>query len=202
MAVTPPGLLFADAAIESTAAPLLLARARARGSGGPHGHIAKNSPAVKRKLKHILLASHGSRGARAAERSALALASPGTVLHHFIVVPDLWKGMMGDDWLNNASTRDTYGRYLEAELAREIRVQVRRLQREAQRRRLAYRVETVFGKPAQCLAERLKRGDVDLAVIGSPRPRRITGLRSRMLTDKVLQSAAVPLLVVPYPADG
>lgn len=156
---------------------------------------------MKRKPRHILLASHGTRGARAAERSALALAPPGGVLHHFIVVPDFWKGMMGDDWLNNATTRDAYGRYVEAELAREIRRHVTRLGREARRRRLRYRVETVFGRPAQCLAERLKRGDVDLAVVGSPRPRRVPGLRSRMLTEEVFKAAAVPLLVVPYPHD-
>lgn len=154
---------------------------------------------MKPRFKHILLASHGTPGARAAERTALTLAAPGTVLHHFIVVPDFWKGMMGDDWLNNASTRDLYGRYLESELAREIRAQVRRLARDAQRRRLGYRLETVFGKPAQCFAERLKRGDIDLAVVGSPRPRRVSGLRSRMLTEEVLRAAAVPLLVVPYP---
>ena len=43
---------------------------------------------------------------------ALALAAPGARLSQLVVVPDFWKGMMGDDWLNNASTRDEYGRHV------------------------------------------------------------------------------------------
>ena len=69
------------------------------------------------KADRVLLASHGTPGARAAERAALALAAPAATIFHLVVVPDLWKGMMGDDWLNNASTRAAYGRHVESQLA-------------------------------------------------------------------------------------
>ena len=65
--------------------------------------------------------------ARAAERAALHLATAGATIYHLVVVPDLWKGMMGDDWLNNASTRDIYGRHVENQLAREIDVELARM---------------------------------------------------------------------------
>jgi nucleotide-binding universal stress UspA family protein len=153
-----------------------------------------------RNPRRILLASHGTPGARAAERKAFALCGPGTTLHHLIVVPDFWKGMMGDDWLNNAGTRDTYGRYVEGELENEVRRHVASLQRQAARRRIRYRPEVAFGKPEQCLQERLARGRVDLVVLGAPRPRGKSGLRSYMVTEKLLRALTVPALIVPYPA--
>jgi nucleotide-binding universal stress UspA family protein len=149
------------------------------------------------QAKCILLASHGTRGALAAEKTALSLCVPGTVLHHLIVVPDLWKGMMGDDWLNNASTRDTYGRYVESQLEAEVRRHLARLRRMAQKRRCRYRPEVVVGKPAECLLAHARRGKVDMVVLGAPRPQGRAGLRSRMLTEAVLRSLKIPLLVVP-----
>jgi nucleotide-binding universal stress UspA family protein len=154
---------------------------------------------MARKLKNILLASHGTRGARAAEREAFALCPPGGVLHHLIVVPDFWKGMMGDDWLNSGVTRDIYGKYVESELEKEVRQHIRRLDKEATKRRLRYKPEVVFGKPDKCLIERLGDRRIDLAVVGSPRPPKEPGFRSRMLTEKVLRAARIPILVVPFP---
>jgi len=46
------------------------------------------------KPKRILLASHGTEGARAAEKMAFSLCQKQTALHHLVVVPDFWKGMM------------------------------------------------------------------------------------------------------------
>jgi nucleotide-binding universal stress UspA family protein len=151
------------------------------------------------KPKHILLASHDSLGARAAEKLAYALCTPTTTLHHLIVVPEFWKGMMGDDWLNNASTRATFGRYVEAQLEQEIRTHVKRVQRETQRRRIRYRVELMQGKPADCLIERAAKGPVDLIVLGGRRPRGKTGLRSRMLDEKLFRALGVPVLIAPCP---
>lgn len=151
------------------------------------------------KNRHILLASHGTDGARAAETTALALCPPGGTLHHLIVVPDFWKGMMGDDWLNNAMTQDAYGSYVENQLEEEIRSHVRRLQKLATKRHIRYRPDMVLGKPTDCLIERAKRAGLNLVVIGSPRPRGKSGLRSRMDTDKLVRALRVPLLIVPHP---
>jgi nucleotide-binding universal stress UspA family protein len=152
-----------------------------------------------KKPNHILLASHGTRGARAAERAALALCPAGGTLHHLLVVPDFWKGMMGDDWLNSGVTRDIYGKYVESELEKEVRQHLRRLDKETAKRRLRYKPEVVFGKPDKCLIERLGNRRIDMVVIGSPRPPNEPGYRSRMLTEKVLRASAIPVLVVPFP---
>lgn len=148
--------------------------------------------------RRILIASHGTPGARAAEKVALALCPPTGSLHHLIVVPDFWKGMQGDDWLNNAATRDVFARYVESTLEREVRAEISRLARLAARRGLRYRPTINLGDPTDCLLQHAARG-IDLAVIGAPRPRGQTGLRSRMDTEKLARGLRVPLMIIPQP---
>ncbi|MFY9315222.1 MAG: universal stress protein [Burkholderiales bacterium] len=148
---------------------------------------------------HILLASHGTPGARAAERLALGLAASGARLSQLVVVPDFWQGMMGDDWLNNASTRDAYGRHIERQLEREIEEEVARVRAQAQERGLRYERRIVLGKPAECLLEAAALLKPALVVIGSPRPAGARGLRSRMQLETLVRGLAVPLLIAPYP---
>lgn len=115
------------------------------------------------------------------------------------MVPDFWKGMMGDDWLNNAATRDAYGRHLERELEREIEADVSRVRSLAAAAGLAYETRTMIGKPAECLVEWALALRPDLVVIGSPRPAGTRGLRSRMQMERLLRGLPAPLLVVPHP---
>lgn len=151
------------------------------------------------EFTHLLVASHGTVGAQAAEREALALCARGGRLSHLIVVPDFWRGMMGDDWLNNAATRDTYGKHVENQLQREVQAHIDRLRREAQARDLGYEFRVVLGKPAECLLEYSRLVAPTLVVIGAPRPRGELGIRSRLHPDKLTGELAAPLLVVPRP---
>ena len=107
--------------------------------------------------------------------------------------------MMGDDWLNNASTRDAYGRHVEQQLEREIEVEVARVRSRASESGLRYERRVVLGKPAECLLEAAAMLKPDLVVIGSPRPARLRGLRSRMQLETLVRALAVPLLIVPHP---
>ena len=147
----------------------------------------------------VLVASHGTPGARAAERAALELASPAATLFHLVVVPDLWKGMLGDDWLNNASTRAAYGRHVESQLAREIEEHRIALEREVRATGRRYEMKAVLGKPDQALIEHAAAIRPDLVVIGSPRPQGAPGLRSRMRVDRLTGALDTPLLVIPHP---
>jgi len=148
---------------------------------------------------HVLIASHGTPGAQAAEQVALAWCRAGGRLSHLVVVPDLWSGMMGDDWLNNASTRDTYGKHIEGELQREIDVHVERLRAQAAAAGIAYEYKVMFGKPTACLLEYERERTPDLVVIGVPRPKGQLGLRSRMHPERLVGELMAPLLVIPYP---
>jgi nucleotide-binding universal stress UspA family protein len=150
-------------------------------------------------FSHLLLASHGTPGARAAETLALSLCVAGGRLQHLLVVPDLWRGMMGDDWLNNVRTRITYGNYLEDQLAQEAAEPVQRLAQAAAALGLDYRPELRQGDPAQSLLDLAQEIPCDLVVIGAPRPKGLEGLRSRMNLEVLVRGLRVPLLVVPHP---
>ncbi len=143
----------------------------------------------------ILLASHGTQGACAAEVAALNLCQ--TNLVHLIVIPDFWQGMMGDDWLNNAITQVDYGDYLEAELKQEVDINIQRVSAAAAERNINYNLELLQGKPAECLLKVANSNSFDLIVIGSTRPKSQTGLNSRMDCKKLLANLSIPLLIIP-----
>jgi nucleotide-binding universal stress UspA family protein len=125
--------------------------------------------------------------------------APGGTLHHLYVVPDLWQGMMGDDWLNNARTRIAFGDYLEDTLGREVAETLERMKRVALARGLVYRALVRLGQPAACLLALSRELDPELVVIGSPRPKGAPGLRSRLDPEQVVRGLGIPLLIVPHP---
>jgi nucleotide-binding universal stress UspA family protein len=147
----------------------------------------------------ILLASHGTPGARAAEKVAIDLCAPNGRVHHLVVVPDFWKGMLGDDWLNNVAVHLRFGRYVESQLEREITEHAAQVEAEAKRRGLGYSCELRLGKPAECVGAVAAAEQYDLVVIGSPRPKGLPGYRSRLAVEALVKSLKAPLLVVPHP---
>lgn len=150
--------------------------------------------------RRILLASHDTDGAKAAERLALDLAAGGGSIHHLIVVPEFWKGMRGDDWLNNAATQDRFGTYLEDQLGREMEAHVRRLTGDAGARGIEYQATARQGDIAACLVEIARECSATLVVVGSPRPKGTLGFRSRLDLERATRALAVPVLIAPFPA--
>lgn len=150
-------------------------------------------------FKHILLASHGSAGALAAECRAMSVCAKGGKIHHLIVVPSFWQGMTGDDWLNNGNTRDQFRRYLENALGREVDDHCERVSRKSDKYNLRYSKEIILGEPSNVLIDVSKKEPLDLIIIGSPRPKNVKGLRSRMYTKDLVHYLQIPLLIVPYP---
>jgi nucleotide-binding universal stress UspA family protein len=152
---------------------------------------------------NILLASHGTEGAQAAAHEAVRLASANELarVHQLVVVPDLWKGMTGDDWLNNGITRDRFTSYLEDTLEQEVKEHVEVTQALMLANKVPYSVEVQVGKPEEVLIATADKGEYDVIVMGSPRRKGDKGLRSRMKLDILLQALSVPLIIVPYPHD-
>lgn len=148
----------------------------------------------------LLLAHHGTAGALLAEALALDLAVPGqTHILHLLVVPDLWAGMQGDDWLNNASTRDAFGRYVEGLLQRDAMDRLRALQARCAERGIPCRSIMRYGDPAESLIEIAEQEGATLVVIGPPRAKGITGLRSRMDLEPLARRLRVPLIIANDP---
>lgn len=165
-------------------------------TGAPTG-AGRALPATGLRCRQVLVASHGTPGAEAAEQLALRLCADGGTLHHLYVVPDLWRGMMGDDWLNNVRTRIRFGAYLEGELGREADVCHDRVAAACADAGLTYRPVLRQGEPAACLLELAHACACELVVIGAPRPKGVSGLRSRLRLEPLLGTLRVPLLVTP-----
>ncbi len=154
---------------------------------------------MKTPLK-LLLCHHGTNGALAAETLAYELAVPGTTtLVHCLVVPELWAGMQGDDWLNNASTRDAFGNYLEGMLEGDAKRQLAEVALRCKERGLAYESVMRLGNPAETVLAAAGEVGADLVVIGSPRRKGEEGLRSRMELEKLVHGLKCPLLIAPHP---
>lgn len=148
----------------------------------------------------LLLCHHGTNGAMAAETLAYELALPGTTtLVHCLVVPELWAGMQGDDWLNNASTRDAFGNYLEGMLENDAKRELAAVASRCQERGLAYESVLRLGNPAETVLAVAGEVGADLVVIGSPRRKGEQGLRSRMELETLVRGLRCPLLIAPHP---
>ena len=151
------------------------------------------------EVNHVLLASHGTDGAKAAEQVAFELCKEGVHLHHLFVVPTFWQGTTGDDWLQNGSVRNDFRRYLEGELGREVDENFVRVGEAAIAKGLNYTNEMVVGEPDEVILASSEQEKFDLIIMGSIRPKKMSGLRSRMLKDKMMRQLKTPLLVVPFP---
>jgi len=144
----------------------------------------------------VVLGCHGSAGAARAVAAVLELARPGrTTVVHCLVVPDLWAGMQGDDWLNNASTRDAFGRYVEDLLGRDAAREFAAVEKRCAERGLAYRALLRYGEPTACLAAAAAEVGADLVAIGPPRPKGEPGLKSRIDLERLVRALRCPLLV-------
>jgi nucleotide-binding universal stress UspA family protein len=148
----------------------------------------------------LLLCHHGTRGAAAAEALALEIAVPGlTTVVHCLVVPELWAGMQGDDWLNNASTRDAFGNYVENMLENDARRELAAVEAGCRDRGLAWKPVLRFGEPAATVLAVATEVAADLVVIGPPRRKGEEGLRSRMDLEELVRGLRCPLLIAPRP---
>lgn len=154
---------------------------------------------MKTPLK-LLLCHHGTVGARRAEELVHELAVPGTTtVVHCLVVPEFWAGMQGDDWLNNASTRDAFGSYVENMLEGDAKRELAAVELRCKELGLAYEAVLRFGNPADTVLDVAAEVGADFAVIGAPRRKGEEGLRSRMELEKLVHGLTCPLLIAPHP---
>ncbi len=132
----------------------------------------------------------------AAEVLAFAVATPGvTTIVQCLVVPELWAGMQGDDWLNNASTRDTFGNYVEAMLEKDAQRDLAGVETRCRTLGFEWRGVLRVGDPAETVLAIATEEAADLVVIGPPRRKGEEGLRSRMDLEKLVRDLTCPLLI-------
>jgi nucleotide-binding universal stress UspA family protein len=151
---------------------------------------------VQFSIERLLLAYHGTEGARIAEALAFRIAVPArTLVLHLYVVPEFWSGMQGDDWLNNAWTRDAFATHVEHELATEANEHISAVAAACAARGIKSESALRIGDPAECLVALAQERAADLVVVGPPRAKGVAGYRSRMNLETLVRKLRVPLLV-------
>ena len=167
------------------------------GGLGPLAQRAPGPGAIQQQApRRLLLAHHGTDGAEQAAQLAWRFAVAGeTTVIHLYVVPEFWAGMQGDDWLNNAWTRDKFGAHLESKLEEEARTQQRAVAQDCAARGLEYESVLRVGDPTACLIEVAAEMGIDFVVIGPPRPKGAPGYRCRVDLDKLVRGLKAPLVI-------
>lgn len=146
--------------------------------------------------RRLLLAHHGTEGGAQAARLAWRLAVPAqTAVIHLYVVPEFWAGMQGDDWLNNAWTRDAFATHLETQLEAEAKAQLKAVADECAARGLGCEPVLRVGDPTDCIVDIAAERGADLVVIGPPRPKGAPGYRCRVDVEKLVRRLRAPLFV-------
>lgn len=152
------------------------------------------------KIEKILLASHGTIGARAAEKTSLEIAKiNNSSIDHLIVIPDFWKGMMGDDWLNNAITQYRFGNYVENQLLNDVFNEISRFKKNVKLYNIEYSYHIKLGKPTHCLINAIQKNKYNLVIIGSPRPKGIAGYNSHINLNILTKELTTKLMIIPFP---
>ena len=150
-------------------------------------------------FRHIMLCTHGTPGARLAEKWAFEKLGPGfpeariTVL---TVINQDWSVMIGDDWLNSSATRNAFRSHVDDQLACEIETDWQRIR---QTYPLAERSEfkRVFGPVEETFVEAARNWGCDLVVIGPYQKKQGRGFKSRIQNKRLHPLLHVPLMVAP-----
>ncbi len=149
-------------------------------------------------FQNILLATHGTVGARSAEEFAVRLAAEhGASLCYLHVINEDWKWMTGDDWLNTSASRNQFARHVENELYSEAQIILDRVSRKAEEKSLSFTSKTEVGNPASIILKTAAEIGADLIVMGARQDKQARGFKSRIPWDKVMNEPYVPILVVP-----
>lgn len=147
-------------------------------------------------MKH-LLASHGSPGSIAAEEAAIESCCKGDSLDHLYVIPSWWADMVGDDWLNNGVSRNSYRNYLENELYAEAKLVSDRIESKCQCKNIHYQLKMIIGDSEKTLMSLGQQ--YEKVFIGSRCPKKHEGLNDRMLTNQAKKTLQDQLEIIAYP---
>ncbi|CCH49277.1 universal stress protein [Pseudodesulfovibrio piezophilus] len=147
-------------------------------------------------MKHILLATHGTPGARKAEQLTKAWAGLyGARVTVLSIINEAWGDMTCDDWLNTSATRNTFGSYVAGEIAKEINAVWTRLKDDFAG------VEIDFlskgGKLEDVLAEAAAKVNADVAIMGAWQKVQAPGFRDRFENKRLHPQMPCPLVVAP-----
>ncbi|WP_018125617.1 universal stress protein [Desulfovibrio oxyclinae] len=147
-------------------------------------------------FKKILLATHGTPGARKAEALAADWAKrTGAELLVLSVANEAWKDMTCDDWLNTSTTRNTFGGYVEGQISAEVDRLHTRIREDMQD--ISPKFACVVGKPFEAIAEVAAETEADVLIIGARQKKQAPGFKDRVTAKDLHPLLPCPLVVAP-----
>ncbi len=158
-------------------------------------------------FKHILLCTHGSEGAKKAEKyvfTELLQRAPDTKISVLTIVDKDWAIMSSDDWLNTSKARNQFKDYVDEQLGREIGVDWQRI-RESYPLAENAKFYKIVGGIEETMAELAAKIECDLIVVGPyyKKPKRLfstrmtPGLADTMDNKKLHPILPCPLMIAP-----
>ncbi len=155
-------------------------------------------------FKHLMLCTHGTTGARLAERYFFNRLWPdcqdaeATVL---TLINQDWNVMVGDDWLNTSTTRNAFRSHVDQQLAEEIESDWRRI-RDTYPRATACNFKRIFGPIESTIVEAAQKFSCDGIVIGPYQKKQGKGFKARIQNKILHPILTVPLIVAPGDQNG
>lgn len=147
---------------------------------------------------NVLVASHGTPGAQAAEELALKIAIRfESGLNLVTVINENWKHMTGDDWLNTSACRNQFRRHVESEVNSEADEVIARMGSRASESGIEFRHFKTVGTPIVEILNFADTISADLIVVGARQVKQGLGFKSRMPWEKFIETCRIPVIIAP-----
>jgi nucleotide-binding universal stress UspA family protein len=142
----------------------------------------------------ILVATHGTEGAKKAELYSCELAKIfGAELHGLYVIHKDWSSLVGIEWLHSSHTRMEFYRYAESQFNLRAQEVLGAFRNSASGIKITTSVKV--GEPTDIILEEARVHHSDLIVIGCASSVRSEEYKARISMKKLLRFASCPVLL-------
>lgn len=145
-------------------------------------------------FRRILVATHGTDGAKNAESYAIGLAMElGAELHGLYVINKDWGSLVGIEWLHSSDVRMEFYRYAETEFYLRAKEVLDALREDAGGMEITTAIKV--GELTEVIADEARNKDVNLIIIGSGSNKRSEEYKAKISLKKLFKLAPCPVLV-------
>lgn len=150
-------------------------------------------------FRRILVATHGTAGARLAEEYGIKLARAlDAELHALYVIHKGWGSIAGIEWLHASHVRMEFYHYAEAQFRRRAQEVLDAF--IARAHALSTMTYVTVGEPGESMAETATAIGADLLIIGPTARVRSEEYQARVSLKKLLKHAPCPVLIANHPS--
>ena len=143
----------------------------------------------------ILIATHGTKGARKAELYAIRLARAfDAELLGLYVIHKGWSSLVGIEWLHASHVRMEFYRYAESQFHQRANQVLDELRSRTEGIKIVTSVRV--GEPTDVIAEEAEKNQAEIIVVGTDSSERSEEYRARISIKKLIKKAPCPVLVV------